>query len=96
MSITSYPELVRIAGSGNTVSFGGTNTDAFGRLRVSQPYTLFDSQNRYGIDSQFSTSTVGSGAATHLSNEASEMTAVIKLLMSSGEPIFIDFKSDSN
>jgi hypothetical protein len=32
---------------------------------------LFDSQNRYGIDSQFSTSTVGSGAATHLSNEAS-------------------------
>ena len=25
-------------------------------------------------------------------NEASEMTAVIKLLISSGEPIFIDFK----
>ena len=71
MSITSYPELVRIAGSGNTVSIGGTNTDAFGRIRVSQPYTLFDSQNRYGIDSQFSTSTVGSGAATHLPNEAS-------------------------
>ena len=71
MSVTSYPELVRIAGSGNTVSFGGTNTDAFGRLRVSQPYTLFDSQNRYGIDPQFSTSTAGSGAATHLPNESS-------------------------
>jgi hypothetical protein len=26
------------------VAIGGTNTDAFGRLRVSQPYTLFDSQ----------------------------------------------------
>lgn len=76
MSITSYPELVRIAGSGNTVSIGGTNTDAFGRIRVSQPYTLFDSQNRYGIDSQFSTSTAGSGAATHLSNEASVSMAV--------------------
>ena len=76
MSITSYPELVRIAGSGNTVSFGGTNTDAFGRLRVSQPYTFFDSQNRYGIDSQFSTSTAGSGAATHLSNESSVSMAV--------------------
>jgi hypothetical protein len=76
MSITSYPELVRIAGSGNTVSFGGTNTDAFGRLRVSQPYTLFDSQNRYGIDSQYSTSTAGSGAATHLSNESSVNMAV--------------------
>jgi hypothetical protein len=29
------------------VTISGTNTDAFGRLRVSQPYTLFDSQNRY-------------------------------------------------
>ena len=76
MTITSYPEFVRIAGSGNTVSIGGTNTDAFGRIRVSQPYTLFDSQNRYGIDSQFSTSTAGSGAATHLSNESSVNMAV--------------------
>lgn len=74
--ITSYPNQVRISSTGNTVSFGGTNTDAFGRLRVSQPYTLFDSQNRYGIDSQFSTSTTGSGAATHLSNESSVNMAV--------------------
>jgi hypothetical protein len=76
MTITSYPELVRIVSGGNTVSFGGTNTDAFGRLRVSQPYTLFDSQNRYAIDNQFSTSTSGSGAATHLSNESSVSMAV--------------------
>jgi hypothetical protein len=76
MTITSYPEIVQLASGGNTVSIGGTNTDAFGRLRVSQPYTLFDSQNRYGIDSQFSTSTAGSGAATHLSNESSVSMAV--------------------
>ena len=25
------------------VAINGTNTDAFGRLRVSEPYTLFDS-----------------------------------------------------
>jgi hypothetical protein len=74
--ITSYPNQVRISSTGNTVSFGGTNTDAFGRLRVSQPYTLFDSQNRYGIDAQFSTSTTGSGTATHLSNESSVSMAV--------------------
>jgi hypothetical protein len=45
------------SGSNNPiyVSFAGTNSDAFGRLRVSQPYTLFDSQNRYAIDDQFST-----------------------------------------
>lgn len=76
MSITSYPELVRIASSGNTVTIGGTNIDAFGRLRTSTPYTLFDSQNRYGIDSQFSTSTSGSGAATYLSNESTVNMAV--------------------
>lgn len=76
MSITSYPELVRIAGSGNTVSIGGTNTDAFGRIRVSQPYTLFDSHNRYGSDPSFSTSTSGSGAITHLPNESTVSMAV--------------------
>ena len=58
------------------VSIDGTNTDAFGRLRVSQPYTLFDSQNRYGIDNQFDTSTSGTGSTTYNSNQASVSMAV--------------------
>jgi hypothetical protein len=52
------------------VAIGGTNTDAFGRLRVSEPYTLFDSSNRYAIDNQFDTSTVTGGSITFLPNEA--------------------------
>jgi hypothetical protein len=52
------------------VSIGGTNTDAFGRLRVSEPYTMFDSSNRYAIDNQFDTSTVTGGSTTFLPNEA--------------------------
>jgi hypothetical protein len=52
------------------VSIGGTNTDAFGRLRVSNPYTIFDSSNRYAIDNQFDTSTVTGGSTTFLPNEA--------------------------
>jgi hypothetical protein len=52
------------------ISIGGTNVDAFGRLRVSQPYTLFDSQNRYAADNQFDVSTTGTGTTTFLSNEA--------------------------
>jgi hypothetical protein len=48
-----------------------TNFDAFGRLRMSQPYTLFDSQNRFGKDAQFDESLSGSGTATHLANESS-------------------------
>lgn len=71
MSITSYPDLVKLSTLGNTVKFGGPTVDAFGRLRSSFPYTLFDSQNRYAADDQFSTSTSGSGSTTHLTNESS-------------------------
>jgi len=51
------------------VSINGTNVDAFGRLRTSQPYSLFDSQNRYAIDNQFDTATVTGGSITYLPNE---------------------------
>jgi hypothetical protein len=40
-------------------------------LRVSQPYTLFDSSNRYAADNQFDTSTVTGGSTTYLPNESS-------------------------
>jgi hypothetical protein len=53
------------------VSINGTNTDAFGRLRVSQPYTLFDSQQQYAADPQFDTSTSGTGTTTYNANQAS-------------------------
>jgi len=58
------------------VSIGGTNTDAFGRVRVSQPYTLFDSQSRYAADNQFDTSTTGTGSATFNTNQSSVSLAV--------------------
>lgn len=58
------------------ISIDGTNTDAFGRLRVSQPYTLFDSQSRYAADNQFSTSTSGTGSTTYNSNQSSVSMAV--------------------
>jgi hypothetical protein len=52
------------------------NFDAFGRLRVSQPFTLFDSQNRYAADPSFDTSLTGSGASTFLTNESAVSLAV--------------------
>ncbi len=58
------------------ISIGGTNVDAFGRLRISAPYTLFDSQQRYEADPQFDTATTGTGSATYNSNEASVSMAV--------------------
>jgi hypothetical protein len=48
-----------------------TNFDAFGRLRTSEPLTLFDSQNRYAKDPQFDESLSGSATCTHLANESS-------------------------
>jgi hypothetical protein len=52
------------------VSIGGTNVDAFGRIRVSQPYTLFDSQNRYIADAQYDTAVTGTGATAYQVNES--------------------------
>ena len=52
------------------VTFPPTNVDAFNRLVVAEPYTLFDSQNRFAIDNQFDTSTATGGSTTYLPNES--------------------------
>ena len=69
MSITHYPALVRIASDGNTVAIGGTNVDAFGRVRVSSPLTLFDSSHRYNDNNLWVDSITGTAAATFSANE---------------------------
>lgn len=56
--------------------FSPTSLDAFGRLRVANPYTLFDSQNRYQKDPQFSEALTGSATATYVANESSVDMAV--------------------
>jgi hypothetical protein len=61
---------VGVTGTAN-VALGGTNLDAFGRLRVSEPYTLFDSQNRYIDGEQFSSITATSGNVVYVANESS-------------------------
>jgi hypothetical protein len=71
MTITVYPPYGSDPNNPIYVNFNPTATDAFGRLQVTEPYTLFDSQNRYAIDNQFDTATTGTGATSFLSNEAS-------------------------
>ena len=48
---------------------GGTSTDAFGRLRVSQPYTLFDSSHRYRDNNLWATSNTSTANATFSASE---------------------------
>ena len=64
MSITSYPELVSISSSGNTVDFAATKTDAFNRLRVSSPLTLFDSSHRFSDNDLWVEDTTGTASST--------------------------------
>jgi len=60
-----------VSGTGTVpVSIGGTNVDAFGRVRSSEPVTIFDSQNRYAQNSYFDTALTGGGTTTYLPNES--------------------------
>ena len=69
-------QLVSTISTGVPITFPDNAIDAFGRLVTSQPYTLFDSQNRYAIDNQFDTSTATSGSTSFLSNESSVQMSV--------------------
>ena len=51
------------------VEITGTNLDAFGRMRVSNPFTLFDSSHRYSDNNLWATSTTGTASATFSANE---------------------------
>jgi hypothetical protein len=68
-------EVVMISGqSGPTiyVPSGNLNTsaDAFGKLRIASPYTLFDSSFRYGDnDRKWNTKTTGTASAVYQFNE---------------------------
>lgn len=54
-----------------TISGGSTGgVDAFGRMQVAQPYTLFDSQHRYAANDKFFTTTSGTGSTTHDANSS--------------------------
>ena len=74
---------VNIQDGGNSITVDGTVTvsnqsiltnnpmlgDAFGRLRVSNPLTLFDSSHRYKDNGLWATSTASGGAAVFSANE---------------------------
>ena len=60
-------------GNANVIisGFGGATSDAFGRLRVSEPYTLFDTNSRYYDHGQFSSATSGTANVVYVANQSS-------------------------
>jgi hypothetical protein len=69
-------------GGGGGVVFSGTNFDSFGRLRVSNPVTLFDSQNRYKENEKFYSNVLNGGTVTYLVDESSVLLNVSTTLNS--------------
>ena len=57
-------------GNGELVTFGGNNLDAFGRLRVSNPLTIFDSKSIMSKNSLFDESTANGGTVTYTANKS--------------------------
>ena len=56
--------------------FGGATADAFGRLRVSNPYTLFDTLSRYYDHGQFDSAITGTGNVTYVEAQSSFQLSV--------------------
>lgn len=77
-------QIVATTGSAVPVSIGGTNVDAFGRLRTSGPYTLFDSQNRYVKNDLFDETTATGGTVTY---DANASTVLLNVTTSSGSSV---------
>lgn len=70
--------------------FAPTATDSFGRFRVSEPHTLFDSSLRYGDDTRvWDTALTGNGSITHLTNES---TMAMDVTASSGDRVVRETK----
>ncbi len=56
--------------SGSSVSFSETAVDAFGRLKVTEPFTLGDYKHLYAIDPNFLDNLTNGGTATYNINKA--------------------------
>ena len=63
--------------------------DAFGRTKIAQPYTLFDSQHRYISGDEYSDLTSGTATVSYLENES---TDVLTIGTASGDKIYRESK----
>lgn len=68
-TVNSDSNPIFVKGTADTSFFDAVQSDAFGRLRTSDPHTVFDSSLRYNDDSRnWSIQTASGGTSTHNSN----------------------------
>lgn len=80
-TVNSDANPIYVKGTADTSFFAPTQSDAFGRLRVSEPYTLFDSVHRYQDNGLISQATAVGGNTTQDSNSS---TVLMNVTTSSG------------
>jgi len=67
--ITVYPELGGSSTTAVNVKLPSTSSDAFGRLRISEAFTLFDSSHRYADNGLWVESITGTASSSFSANE---------------------------
>lgn len=69
--------------------YGSFRTDLFGRIKVSDPYTLFDSSHRYSQNGDFSDITESGGSVTY---DANKSTALLNVTGATGSYVHRESK----
>lgn len=65
--------------------YSSFRTDMFGRIKVSEPFTLFDSSHRYSQNGDFSDITATSATVTY---DANQSTALLNVTTASGSKVY--------
>ena len=77
MSISNGPVCQRQTQQSEMTLAHTSQLDAFGRLRVSNPVTLFDSQNRYRINDKYYSSNTNGATITYSAPESTVLLNVV-------------------
>lgn len=84
-TVNSNANPIFVQGTSDTTFFDPMQSDAFGRLRVSQPFTLFDSQHRYQDNEKVDTYTSGTASSVHDPNSS---TISLNIGTASGDKVY--------
>lgn len=71
LTANSDTNPIYVQGTSDTSFFDPTQSDAFGRLRVSHPFTLFESFHRYQDNGKISSYSSGTASTVHDANSSS-------------------------
>jgi hypothetical protein len=85
MSVSPRPKIPNVSQHG----FSSFRTDLFGRIKVSEPFTLFDSSHRYFQNGEFSDITANGGNVTYNVNQSTEL---LNVTTTSGSKVYRESK----